>query len=120
MMQGLMGRAVAVAAVVMLASPIMAKDGRVDKVEDRIDRAENATDEGVDRGRRDVAEDKADASSACRRKRAGSWSTTSPSCSARAPRSTLRSSSNPETRCSKSCCSTPTRTNSRCSRASSN
>jgi gas vesicle protein len=61
MMQGLMGRAVAVAAVVMLASPVMAKDGRVDKVEDRIDRAENAIDEGVDRGRWDVAEDKADA-----------------------------------------------------------
>ena len=61
MMQGLMGRAVAVAAVVMLASPVLAKDGRVDKVEDRIDRAENAIDEGVDRGRWDVAEDKADA-----------------------------------------------------------
>jgi gas vesicle protein len=60
MMQGLMGRAVAAAAVVMLASPVLAKDGRVDKVEDRIDRAENAIDESVDRGWRDVAEDKAD------------------------------------------------------------
>jgi hypothetical protein len=61
MLQGLMGRAVAVAAVVMLAAPVMAKDGRVDKIEDRIDRAENAIDESVDRGWRDVAEDKVDA-----------------------------------------------------------
>jgi hypothetical protein len=56
-----MGRAVAVAAVVLLASPVLAKDGRVDRIEDRIDRAENILDESVDRGRRDVAEDKADA-----------------------------------------------------------
>lgn len=61
MMQGLMGRAVAVATVVMLASPVLAKDGRVDALEDRIDRAENARDEAVDRGWRDVAEDKVDA-----------------------------------------------------------
>lgn len=61
MIEGLMERAVAVAAVVMLASPVLAKDGRVDRVEDRIDRAENAIDESVDRGWRDVAEDKVDA-----------------------------------------------------------
>lgn len=61
MMQGLMGRAVAVAAVVMLASPVLAKDGRVDRIEDRIDRAENAIDESVDKGWRDVAEDRVDA-----------------------------------------------------------
>jgi 3-hydroxyacyl-CoA dehydrogenase len=61
MIEGLMGRAVAVAAVVMLASPVLAKDGRLDAVEDRIDRAENAVDESVDRGWRDVAEDRADA-----------------------------------------------------------
>jgi hypothetical protein len=61
MMQGLMGRAVAVAAVVMLAAPVLAKDGRVDNLEDRIDHAENARDEAVDRGWRDVAEDKVDA-----------------------------------------------------------
>ncbi|MES2543207.1 MAG: hypothetical protein V4720_15190 [Pseudomonadota bacterium] len=59
-MQGLMGRAVAVAAVVMLASPVMAKGERVDAVEDRIDRAENVRDEAVDRGRLDLAEDRAD------------------------------------------------------------
>ena len=45
MMQGLMGRAVAVSMVMMLASPVLAKDGRIDKVEDRIDRAENAIDD---------------------------------------------------------------------------
>ncbi len=61
MMQKLMGQAVAVAAVVMLASPVMAKDGPLDELEDRIDRAENAIDEGVDRGWRDVAEDNVDA-----------------------------------------------------------
>jgi predicted molibdopterin-dependent oxidoreductase YjgC len=61
MMQGLMGRAVAVATVVLMASPALAKDGRWDKVEDRIDRAENVIDTAVDRGRWDVAEDKADA-----------------------------------------------------------
>jgi hypothetical protein len=61
MLQGLMGRAVAVAAVVMLASPVVAKDGRVDKLEDRIDLAENAIDESTDHGWRDVAEDKVDA-----------------------------------------------------------
>jgi 3-hydroxyacyl-CoA dehydrogenase len=60
-MQGLMGRAVAVAAVVMLAAPVMAKDGRWDNLEDRIDQAENAIDESVDRGWRDMAEDKVDA-----------------------------------------------------------
>lgn len=60
MLQGLMGRAVAVAAVVMLAAPVWAKDGRVDNLEDRIDRAENAIDESVDRGWRDLAEDKVD------------------------------------------------------------
>lgn len=59
-MQGLMGRAVAVAAVVMMASPVMAKGERVDAVEDRIDRAENFRDEAVDRGRLDLAEDRAD------------------------------------------------------------
>jgi acyl-coenzyme A synthetase/AMP-(fatty) acid ligase len=61
MLQGLVGRAVAMAAVVMLASPVMANDGRVDNLEDRIDRAENAIDESVDRGWRDVAEDRVDA-----------------------------------------------------------
>lgn len=61
MLQGLMGRAVAVAAVVMLASPVLAQGGRVDRLEDRIDEAENAIDESVDRGWRDVAEDKVDA-----------------------------------------------------------
>lgn len=60
-MQGLMGRAVAVAAVVMLAAPVMAKGERVDAVEDRIDRAENVRDEAVEKGRWDLAEDKADA-----------------------------------------------------------
>lgn len=62
MLQGLMmGRAVAVAAVVMLASPVLAKGERVDAVEDRIDRAENRIDQKVDRGRRDVVEDRVDA-----------------------------------------------------------
>ena len=61
MLQGLMGRAVAVAAVVMLAAPVLAQGGKVDGLEDRIDRAENAIDESVDRGWRDVAEDKIDA-----------------------------------------------------------
>ncbi|HEY6919745.1 MAG TPA: hypothetical protein VI412_10810 [Tabrizicola sp.] len=61
MLQGLMGRAVAVAAVVMLAAPVLAQGGKVDRLEDRIDRAENAIDESVDRGWRDVAEDKIDA-----------------------------------------------------------
>ena len=60
-MQGLMGRAVAVAAVVMLASPVLAQGGRVDRIEDRIDQAENAIDESVDNGWRDVAEDRVDA-----------------------------------------------------------
>jgi hypothetical protein len=59
-MQGLLGRAVAMAAVVMLASPGLAKDGKIDRIEDRIDRAENAIDERVDRGRWDVVEDKVD------------------------------------------------------------
>jgi hypothetical protein len=61
MFEGLMGRAVAVAAVVMLTSPVLAKDGRLDQLEDRIDRVENAIDEGVDKGRWDVAEDRGDA-----------------------------------------------------------
>jgi hypothetical protein len=61
MIEGLIGRAVAVAAVVMLASPALAWSDRVDAVEDRIDRAENARDEVMDRGRWDVAEDRADA-----------------------------------------------------------
>lgn len=60
-MQGLTGRAVVMAAVVMLGSPAMAKGERVDAVEDRIDRAENVRDEAVDKGRWDLAEDKADA-----------------------------------------------------------
>jgi hypothetical protein len=60
-MQGLMGRAVVVAAVVMLGSPVLAWGDRVDAVEDRIDRAENARDEAVDKGRWDLAEDKVDA-----------------------------------------------------------
>ncbi len=59
-MQGLMGRAVAVATVVMLASPVMAQGGRVDRLEDKIDQAENAIDESVDKSWRDVAEDKVD------------------------------------------------------------
>lgn len=59
-MQGLMGRAVAVAAVVILASPVLAQGGRVDRLEDKIDQAENAIDESVDKGWRDVAEDKVD------------------------------------------------------------
>lgn len=61
MMQGLMGRAVAVAAVVLLAAPVMAQGSRVDNLEDRIDMAENVRDEAVDRGWRDVAEDRIDA-----------------------------------------------------------
>jgi hypothetical protein len=60
MLQGQMGRAVAVLTVLLMAAPALAKDGRVDAVEDRIDRAENTRDESVDRGRWDVAEDKAD------------------------------------------------------------
>ena len=59
-MQGLVGRAVVVAAV-MLASPVLAKDGRIDLWEDKIDLAENAIDESTDNGWRDVAEDKVDA-----------------------------------------------------------
>ena len=61
MLQGLTGRAVAVAAAVMLAGPVLAKGERLDAVEDRIDRAENAIDESRDRGWRDVAEDRVDA-----------------------------------------------------------
>ncbi len=61
MREGLMGCAVAVAAVVMLGSPVLAKGDRVDAVEDQIDRAENRIDQKVDRGPRDLAEDRLDA-----------------------------------------------------------
>lgn len=54
-MQGLKEHALMAAAVFMLGSPVLAWGDRPDRMEDRIDRAENALDENVDCGWREVA-----------------------------------------------------------------